>query len=106
MMADLNLGNAPGTLTVTLVRGADFASGIDSLDGDWPSGTVIRLVFNDRAHTAWTAALNGAEANWNIDKAAVNALIGGMTASGRQVRLIYSDGPTEMLWAVGEVKVV
>jgi hypothetical protein len=76
-MADLNLGNAPGTLTVTLVRGADFASGIDSLDGDWPSGTVIRLVFNDRAHTAWTAALNGAEANWNIDKAAVNALIGG-----------------------------
>lgn len=105
-MADLNLGNAPDTLTVTLVRGADFVSGVDSLDGDWPTGTVIRLVFNDSASTVWTATLEGAAATWEIDHAEVDALIGRMNPSKRRVRLVYADGPTELMWAIGIVRVM
>lgn len=103
-MTAISLGSTPLQLMVSLYPTADFISGIDSIDGPWPTTAVLALVFNDTAATTWTATLNGVAADWNIDKAAVAALIGRLP-NGPRVRLTYTDGTTDLLWAQGRVMV-
>lgn len=100
----INLGASPDRLTVTLTRGADFVTGMDSLDGPWPETAVVRLVFNDTADTIWPATIAGAAADWNVDKAEVDALIGRLT-NPKNVQLTYTDGTADLTWAQGSVVV-
>lgn len=98
------LGAAPESLTLVLVDDADFVSGLDSADGDWPTGAAIALTFNDTARTTWAAAIDGAHADWNVDKAAVSALIDDLGNAPR-VRLTYTEGDVDLIWATGTVSI-
>lgn len=98
----LTLGSEVDSLTVRLSQDADFVSGLDSQDGNWPGGAIIRLEFSDG--TTWDATLNAAAADWNVDKAAVNTLITALAGRGK-VRLRYIQGSTDLTWAQGNVTV-
>lgn len=103
-MTAVQLGASPETLSVTLVEGADFISALDSADGDWPDSAVIALTFDDADETTWTATTTGAAAEWNVDKAAVDALI--LAAGNRlSARLTYTDGATDLVWAEGRAMI-
>jgi hypothetical protein len=103
----LQAGTKPESLVVLLVRGADFVWGFDSVDGDWPAGAVIELVFSDPPQTRWPASVAGAAVDWNVDQAAVSALldrfVDGVTP---RAQLRYTHGATDLVWAAGTVSVV
>lgn len=101
-MTAISLGATPLQLSVRLYASADFICGLDSEDGAWPTTAALALVFNDLDATTWTATLNGVAADWNVDKAQVAALIARLPTSPR-VRLTYTDGTTDLLWAQGRV---
>lgn len=108
-MSTISLGADVENLSVKLARGGDYVTGLDSLDGDWPVSAVVTLLFNDSANTAWTATVNGAALDWNVDKAQVDALLdryatAGVDDSRRKVRLRYVDGTTDLIWAQGKVQ--
>lgn len=100
----LTLGSEVESLTIRLTVDADFVTGLDSEDGDWPDGATIRLEFNDSDETTWDATVNAAAADWNVDKAEVNALIDRFTSTPR-ARLLYIDGTADLTWAQGTVVV-
>ncbi len=101
----LELGNEPVSLEVNLSPNADFVTGFDSLDGDWPDGARIELVFGNGV--TWEATLDGPAANWQVPAAAVNAMIAAFNvkSSNRQVRLNYHHGGSVLAWASGTAQV-
>lgn len=98
------LGSSPTAMLVKLTLGADFISGFDSEDGNWPGTAVIALHFNDSADTVWTATINGTAVDWNIDKAQVAALVSRFPRSPR-AHVTYVDGTTDLMWFEGQVAV-
>lgn len=111
-MASLTLGSAVDTLAVRLTEDADYVTGIDSLDGDWPGTAVVSLVFNDTPTapatdpTEWVATVVGDAISWNVDKAEVNALIARLPEGTKaRARLLYVDGSTDLVWAQGSVSI-
>lgn len=99
------LGVKKEGLEVLLDRDADFVSGMDYTE-NWPTGVEISLVFNDEPETKWVGTIDGPSLDWAVDKVQVNALIArlGERATPR-VRLIYSEGGTEIVWAQGDVMI-
>lgn len=100
-MATIKLGSTPLEVSVALSEGGDFVAEIDTADASsWGSGVTASLVFNDPSETTWTATRSGAALTWNVDKAAVAALI---AVHPTRVRLIYADGTADMVWGRGPV---
>lgn len=95
----LTLGSAPQQLTVVLIRDADFVAVLHNSAGDWDAGVSIELRFGD---TVWVATLAGADATFNVDKAAVNALV---ATKPRTARLFYVDGDVDLCWATGSASI-
>jgi hypothetical protein len=99
----LQLGLTPDDLTVTLARDADFIASLVSIDQntgvevDYLAGTEIYLILNGTER--WDATVAGNSADWNIDKALVNALIN--SGGQRNAVLYYVNGTTEQMWAKG-----
>lgn len=109
----ISLGDPPDRLTVRLSRFGDFAAALIYDDNDpattnlWPAGVVIELRFYATEATltpaaTWAATITGDRAEWNIDKAVVASAV--LDPGNETVRLFYTDGPTELLWAKGGVK--
>lgn len=109
----ITLGDGPDRLTVRLSRFGDFVAALIYDDNDpatpnvWPAGAVIELRFyaTDTAPApaaTWAATITGDRAEWNIDKAVVASAV--LDPGNETVRLFYTDGPTELLWAKGGVK--
>lgn len=98
------LGAVPKNLKVPLIAGADFVAALRRKDDvPWPGTTVIRLEFvmpDTSNNVTWDAAIDGAVATWNFDKADVDAVLAAVSVA---VKLWYIDGDVELLWAQGEV---
>lgn len=103
-MADLTLGTDPDGLTVKVAQGVDFNNGFDSIDGPWPVGAQISLVFKNG--TEWPATIDGYAVDWRVDKAQVDALLATLPQDeASEVRLMYRDGDADLLWAEGWLEV-
>lgn len=105
----IELGAQPDTLTVHLSDGGDFGSTLvllddDGAETDWPVGSVVTLRFSKSAaaETVWTATIDGAEATFDEDKAAVDTIIDEHRTS---VRLYYVNGTDDILLGIGKVTV-
>lgn len=90
--SSLQLGMRPETLRVLLTTGADFLC-VLRLNDDWPVGTVLTL---EVGNLIWTATISGADATFAVDKA-VTALV----SDNDTARLVYTNGTTDQVWAVG-----
>lgn len=93
MREGINLGFQPETLRVLLTTGADFYT-VLQLNESWPAGTSLALVFDGGA--SWAATISGANATFNVDKAQTATI-----ANGTGVRLVYTNGTTDQVWAIG-----
>ena len=95
----ISLGIMPAGLTVVLTDAADFTYAlrktIGGVPADWDAGTVLTLV---TATTSWAATIVGSLATWNVDKAVTGAV-----ADGVAVRLVYTNGSIDQVWASGTV---
>lgn len=91
----VQLGLQPNTLRVMLTTDADFYCTL-RLNEDWPAGTVLSLVVGS---LTWTATIGGADAVFSVDKAIANTVGDGATA-----KLVYTNGTTDQVWALGTVK--
>jgi hypothetical protein len=92
----INLGLMPEALRVILSDGADFLCTLQ-LDDDWPVGTALSLTF-DSGITAWTATIGGTDAVFSVDKAVTD-----LVPDGTAAKLVYTNGSTDQVWAVGTV---
>lgn len=99
----LTLGGLPEPLTVNLTAGGDFVCGIDSLDGDWPDGATVELLFADG--TSWPATVSGASLDWDVDSSAVDEVLASIKPGTESVRLVYREDGTDLVWARGVVGV-
>jgi hypothetical protein len=98
-MSTVALGADPIRVELHLSRGSDFTCVLHSNSGDWPDTAAITLEVGD---ATWTATAVGPDATFDIDLAAVDAII---AESPRTVRLWYEDGATRILWGLGPVSV-
>lgn len=99
------LGQAPDTLRVTLVGGADFVSSLRRKDGTpWPANSSLKLAFSPTTGSVveWAATFANAVAIWDVDQVDVDALI---ALKPRVVRLWYSEGDLRLLWAQGDIDI-
>ena len=94
-MSGINLGIQPETLRVILTTGADFQCTI-RLSSNWLAGTTLSLVFPT---TSWNATITTTDAVFNVDKAIADTIPDGAT-----VKLLYVNGATDQIWAIGTVK--
>ncbi len=99
-MESFTLGSDPATMTVKVTRGADFGSVLTNTAGDWNPGAAVELRIGS---TVWSATLDGADATFSVDKAAVDAMLS--TETARWARLFYVEGASDVLWAEGRVVV-
>lgn len=95
----VQLGTTPEQMTLALTEGADFVCTLVSNDGAWPVGAVVAITV---AGTTWTATIVGSEARFNVDKAAVDTVIG---TTPRTFRLTYTEGAADLVWGRGAVVV-
>lgn len=96
------LGYQPNKLTVHLTDGADFAMTLNLVDPDgttldWPTGAVLALVFEGQQE--WAAVVTGQDAVWSVDKD-----VAGQVRDRSTVRLRYTNGDTDEVWAIGKVE--
>lgn len=96
--SSVGLGLIPDKLQVNLTAGADFICTL-RLNEDWPVGTAIQLDFPDLAVSAWGATISGTDAVFAVDKADSDAIPDSAT-----VRLVYTNGTTDQVWAIGRVE--
>lgn len=100
----INLGNEPQELTVTLARDAEFVAALQSNEA-WPVGIAIELQFRRSLKSGspitWPATISGDLASWTVSETDCAAVVDeGMTLA----RLIYVDeGGNDILWAKGRV---
>lgn len=103
MPGTLDLSAPPLTLIVSLTRGADFVRKIlpkneDGTSATFADGTQIALVFD--TGDSWPATVTPTDASWNVDVLVNDAL---MTKGPSAVRLVYTAGAVDMVWAMGAV---
>lgn len=91
----LQLGARPDVLRVRLTEGADFYC-VVRLNEDWPVGTTLTLVLPS---AAWSASISGADATFNVDKDTWPTVAN----NGDEARLVYTNGTTDRVFAVGTV---
>lgn len=102
----INMGVKPARMSFTLTDDGDFYSVLRTRDGsNFPVTAVLQIrIYNaaDSLLTTWTATVSGANATFNVDKAAVATLL---ALSPVQGRLFYHDGASgpEIILAKGPV---
>lgn len=72
------LGVDPESVDLNLNDGYDFKAVIELTDASdvpipWPVGTEVYIRFTDGS--SWQATISGTEAQWNVDKAVVGAVV-------------------------------
>lgn len=99
-MADLDLTAQVLQLRLNLTPGGDFVRTIEATEGSFAAGSAVTLDFTlgDGTHTLWPAAVDTFQAAWNVDKAAVDALI---AAHPYYCVLTYTAGTVDLVWARG-----
>lgn len=91
----MQLGFKPDNLRLVLTTGADFQSTLELSSGTFGTG-VLSLKFQDG--TSWTATMTPTTATFAVDKAQAD-----LQPDGSTVRLNYTDGTTDLTWALGAV---
>lgn len=99
MSVVVDLGAEPIRLQLHLSRGGDFRTVLHSNSGDWPASAVITLGVGS---STWTATKAGADATFDVDVVAVDAVI---AENPRTVKLWYEDGAARLLWGLGGVTI-
>lgn len=89
------MGVEPETLRVILATGADFTCTL-RLNEPWPAGTSLALVFD--GGSSWPATIADTDAVFHVDKATADTMV-----KGTGVKLVYTNGTTDQVWAIGGV---
>lgn len=94
----VTLGARPDGLTVLLTTGADFIATLTNQSGNWTTGATVSLVFATTPTTTWAATITGADAAFNVDKAAADLI-----PHRTKAELRYTAGAVDQVWARGTV---
>lgn len=92
----ISMGLATEPLEVWLAAGGDFVCTLRTDDeSNWPGGTNITLLVGA---LTWTATVAGMDATFSVDKSVTDTVTARTPA-----KLIYTNGSTDTVWAVGMV---
>lgn len=100
----LKLGREPERLQVHLSRDADFRVTLSASEA-YPAGSAVSLevaLGDGTVVDTWSASVSGADAVFDVDKTAVNAVLA--TTGPKQARLYFVNGTDDDLWAHGRVR--
>lgn len=98
----VSLGQKSKRTPIYLSSNSDFLAAGKTSDGsNFPTGAVIKIVFDDVATTEWLATISGNRFSWNIDKTQVASLIASGVTRGSV--LYHDNSGTDLEWSEGPV---